>query len=69
MSELIDWTSKGLTFLVLLLAVLFVAWHCLDGLIKITTIGRGFFNYCRNRHAFDRWFAEATTKQPSKGSP
>jgi hypothetical protein len=54
-TAIIDWASKGLTLLVLLLAALFVLWQCLEGLIKVTTIGRGFFNYCINRHNFERW--------------
>lgn len=54
----IDWASKGTTLLVVLLAALFVTWQCLEGLIKVTTIGRGFFHYCINRRSFERWLAE-----------
>lgn len=63
MTELIDWTSKGLTFLVLACAALFVLWQCLEGLLKITTIGRGFFHYCRNRHNFERWLKELLARE------
>jgi hypothetical protein len=54
----IDWAGKGLTLLVVLLAALFVTWQCLEGLMKVTTIGRGFFHYCINRRSFERWLEE-----------
>lgn len=58
MIELIDWTSKGLTFLLLLLAALFVVWKCFEGLAKITTIGAEFRHFIVNRTRFDVWLAE-----------
>lgn len=59
----IDWAGKGLTLLVLLLAVLFVAWQCLEGVFKITTIGRHFLHYAVNRRAFERWLAEMRERE------
>lgn len=58
MSELIDWVSKALALLVLTGAAFFGLWQCLEGLLKVTTIGRGFFHYCRNRHRFELWLTE-----------
>jgi hypothetical protein len=51
----IDWMSKGLTLLVLLLAVLVAAWQCFEGLAKLTTIGAEFRHFIVNRKNFDRW--------------
>jgi len=57
-SHLIDLTSKGLTFLVLLLAALWVAWQIFEGLAKATDIGRDLRHFIINRRAFDRWLKE-----------
>lgn len=62
----IDWAGKALTLLVLTCAALFVLWQCLEGMMKITTIGRGFFHYCRNRHIFERWLAEMREEEQER---
>jgi hypothetical protein len=59
----IDWASKGLTLLVLLLAALFVTWQCIEGIAKITTIGRHFNHFIVNRRMFDRWLKELREKE------
>lgn len=69
----IDWASKGLTLLVLLLAALWVAWQLFEGLAKVTSIGAEFRHFICNRRAFERWNREIdeeqNANQPSKGSP
>jgi hypothetical protein len=57
-SEAIDITSKVLTLLVLLLAGVFVAWQCFEGLARLTTMGAEFRHFIINRRAFERWNRE-----------
>lgn len=58
MATALDWSSKGLTVLVVLLAALYVAWQCLEALGRMTAIGTEFRHFIRNRSAFDRWLKE-----------
>lgn len=52
---LLDWSSRVLVLLVVLLAVLFVAWQCLEGIFKLTDYGREWCHFIFNRRTFERW--------------
>lgn len=58
MSAAVDWASKALLLLVVVLACLFVAWQCIEGVMRITEIGREILYFIRNRSAFERWKRE-----------
>jgi len=54
----IDWMSKGLAVLTLLLCALWVAFQIFEGLVKATEFGAAFRHFIINRRAFERWQRE-----------
>lgn len=60
----IDWASRVLTLLVLLLACLWVAWQLFEGLAKGTAIGGELRHFIINRRAFERWQREIDEGRP-----
>lgn len=59
----IDWASKGLTVLLLILASLWVAWQCIEGLAKLTRTGAEFRHFIVNRRNFDRWLRQTKEEE------